>query len=69
LSVQTTGSGTPPTFANYTTTAGDPTLKPTMSNNFDLSVEWYPRAGTSLHAGVFYKRITDSVVYGAAQRR
>jgi TonB-dependent receptor len=68
LSVQTTGSGTPPTFANYTTTAGDPTLKPTMSNNFDLSVEWYPRAGTSLHAGVFYKRITDSVVYGAAQR-
>jgi TonB-dependent receptor len=66
--VQTTGSGTPPTFANYTTTAGDPTLKPTMSNNFDLSVEWYPRAGTSLHAGVFYKRITDSVVYGAAQR-
>jgi TonB-dependent receptor len=68
LSVQTTGSGTPPTFANYTTTAGDPTLKPTMSNNFDLSVEWYPHAGTSLHAGAFYKRITDSVVYGAAQR-
>lgn len=68
LGVQTTGNGTPPDFANYTTTTGDPTLKPTMSNNFDLSVEWYPSAGTSLHLAGFYKRITDSVVFGSTQR-
>lgn len=62
------GNGAPNTFANYTTTSGDPTLKPTMSNNFDLSVEWYPKAGTTLHVAGFYKRIKDLVVFGAAQR-
>ncbi|WP_395335026.1 TonB-dependent receptor [Novosphingobium sp. BL-8H] len=62
------GNGAPDTFANYTTTSGDPTLKPTMSNNFDLSVEWYPKPGTTLHVAGFYKRIKDLVVFGAAQR-
>lgn len=68
LGVQTTGNGTPPNFANYTTSTGDPTLKPTMSNNFDLSAEWYPSPGTSLHIAGFYKRIKDSVVYSSFQR-
>ncbi|WP_395398036.1 TonB-dependent receptor [Novosphingobium sp. BL-8A] len=62
------GNGVPNTFANYTTTSGDPTLKPTMSNNFDLSVEWYPKPGTTLHVAGFYKSIKDLVVFGAAQR-
>ena len=55
-------------FTGYTTQSGDPTLKPTMSNNFDLSVEWYPKPGTTLHIAGFYKRITDLVVFGGAQR-
>ncbi|MGO4170087.1 TonB-dependent receptor [Novosphingobium sp. PhB57] len=63
------GNGAPDTFANYTTTSGDPTLKPTMSNNFDLSLEWYPKPGTTLHVAGFYKRIKDLVVFGAAQRQ
>lgn len=64
IGVNASGDTTPSTFNNYTIDAGDPTLKPTMSNNFDLSLEWYPKPGTTLHVAGFYKRISDSIVYG-----
>nr|WP_166180347.1 TonB-dependent receptor [Altererythrobacter segetis] len=53
----------PPIFVNYTTSSGDPTLKPAMSNNFDLSAEWYPRQGTTVHVAAFYKRVTNLPIY------
>ncbi|PZQ56520.1 MAG: hypothetical protein DI555_03950 [Novosphingobium pentaromativorans] len=65
---RTDGTTGPNIFNNYTIDAGDPTLKPTMSNNFDLSLEWYPKPGTTLHIAGFYKRITDLVVYGGAPK-
>jgi TonB-dependent receptor len=57
----------PPIFVNYTTSSGDPTLKPAMSNNFDLSAEWYPRQGTTFHVAAFYKRITNLPIYALTQ--
>ncbi len=58
----------PGIFTNYTTDAGDPKLKPTISNNFDISLEWYPRAGTSFHLAPFYKRLTNLPVYSLTTR-
>lgn len=53
----------PGIFQNYTSTTGNPKLKPVMSNNFDLSFEWYPRNGTTMHLSAFYKRVTNVYVY------
>lgn len=58
----------PKIFDNYTTDSGNPRLKPAMSNNFDLAVEWYPRPGTSFHVSSFYKRITNLYVYSRTQQ-
>ncbi len=44
------------------TNSGNANLKPLKSNNFDLSLEWYPRAGQSLTAVVFYKKIKDIIM-------
>lgn len=58
-----------PNFTNFTAETGNPLLKPTMSNNFDLSFEWYPRAGTSFHLAPFYKRLTDLPIFSLTQRQ
>lgn len=58
----------PPVFVNFTTNSGDPTLKPTMSNNVDLSFEWYPRQGTTFHVAAFYKHIANLPIYSLTQR-
>ncbi len=55
----------PGIFTGFTSRTGDPTLKPAMANNFDLALEWYPKAGTKFHISAFYKRITDLLVYSA----
>jgi iron complex outermembrane receptor protein len=41
---------------------GNPLLKPAISRNSDLSLEWYHNSATA-HASLFYKEITDSLVY------
>jgi iron complex outermembrane receptor protein len=72
VGVATTNAATPggiPIFSNFTADTGNPLLKPTMSNNFDLSFEWYPRAGTSFHIAPFYKRLTDLPVFSLTQRQ
>ncbi|MBC9035156.1 TonB-dependent receptor [Sphingomonas sp. JC676] len=51
--------GAPGIFTNFTADTGNPFLKPTLSNNLDVSLEWYPRAGTTFHLAPFYKRITN----------
>jgi len=58
----------PPIFTNFTTTAGNPTLKPAMSNNVDLSFEWYPRAGTTMHVAAFYKHIANLPIYSVTDQ-
>lgn len=40
---------------------GNPDLKPTLSNNFDASLEYYYEPLGVLSAGVFYKDLTDYV--------
>lgn len=60
--------GQPGTFTNFTTDAGNPLLKPVRSDNFDISLEWYPRPGTTFHLSPFYKRLSDVLVYTLAQQ-
>ena len=72
VGVATTNAATPggiPIFSNFTAETGNPLLKPTMSNNFDLSFEWYPRSGTSFHIAPFYKRLTDLPIFSLTQRQ
>jgi iron complex outermembrane receptor protein len=60
--------GLPGIFTNFTADTGNPLLKPTMSNNFDMSFEYYPTPGTSFHLAPFYKRLTDLPIYSLTQR-
>jgi TonB-dependent receptor len=51
---------------SYTGNAnGNPYLKPMRANNFDASLEWYPRNATSLTADVFYKQVKDIILRSA----
>jgi iron complex outermembrane receptor protein len=62
------GPQLPPIFTNFTTSSGNPTLRPTMSNNLDLSFEWYPKDGSLLHLALFYKHITNLPIYAVTQQ-
>jgi TonB-dependent receptor len=53
----------PGIFQYYNSGSGDPELKPAVSTNEDLSVEWYPSSATTLHADVFNKSIKDLIIY------
>ena len=61
-------TGEPEFFSNFTASTGNPLLKPTMSNNFDLSFEYYARPGTAFHIAPFYKRITDLPTFSLTER-
>ena len=52
----------------YTADTGNPFLKPTMSRNLDLSLEWYPKPGTTMHIAAFDKRITNLPIRALALR-
>lgn len=58
----------PGIFSNFTTSSGNPFLKPTMSDNFDLSLEWYPKGGALLHLALFHKHITNLPIYAVTQQ-
>ena len=71
IGVATTASpiqGQPGTFTNFTAETGNPLLKPTMSNNFDLSFEYYGARGASFHLAPFYKRLTDLPIFALTTR-
>jgi iron complex outermembrane recepter protein len=53
----------PPIFSYFNTSSGNPTLKPTVSNNLDLSFEWYPKQGTMFHLALFHKKISNLPIY------
>ncbi len=61
-------SGQPGIFTNFTASTGNPFLKPAMSNNVDISLEWYAKPGTMFYLNGFYKRITDLPIYSLTQR-
>jgi iron complex outermembrane receptor protein len=61
--------GGPGIFTNFTADTGNPLLKPTMSNNFDISLEFYAKQGTSFHIAPFYKRITNQPIFSLTQRQ
>ncbi len=42
--------------------AGDPTLKPFLSDNIDLSVEWYYGTASYMSAGYFWKNVSNFIV-------
>lgn len=52
----------------FTGTAGNPNLKPTKSNNFDLTFEYYYGRSNSLTLGLFYKDIKDYIFSGLVEQ-
>lgn len=64
VNTATVGGQQQVTSITYNSTAGDPTLRPTISHNSDLEFEWYPSMSTSAHLSLFYKTLNDTVVYG-----
>jgi len=44
------------------TAAGNPLLKPTKSNQLDLTAEWYPEKSSSLTLAVFDKELKDVIL-------
>lgn len=61
-------SGQPGIFTNFTATTGNPFLKPAMSNNVDVSLEWYVKPGTMFYLNGFYKHIKDLPIYSLTER-
>jgi len=50
------------TFTGLQTFSGNPLLRPTMSNQLDLSYEWYFGDSNSLTIAGFYKELEDSII-------
>ena len=48
--------------SNAAVTVGNPALKPTLGQNFDLALEYYPGDGQIAAAGVFYKQFRDYIL-------
>jgi iron complex outermembrane recepter protein len=48
--------------ASLDASGGNPNLRPYTSNNFDLSLEWYPTPTTTLSAAVYFKSIDSFIV-------
>jgi TonB-dependent receptor len=60
-------------LTNHTVTytgsnSGNVKLKPLTADNFDLALEYYPRAGQSVFATLFYKDVKDIVYNGRYTR-
>lgn len=53
----------PAIFSGYTNTTGNPFLEPEISLNHDLSLEWYPRKGSSVHVSLFHKTIDNYITF------
>lgn len=58
----------PGIFTNFTASTGNPFLKPAMSNNVDVSLEWYAKPGTMFYINGFYKHIKDLPIFSLTDR-
>jgi TonB-dependent receptor len=57
--------GLPGIFNGYNYSSGVTDLKPEISTNEDLSIEWYPSKSLSAHLDVFNKDIKDQIIYNS----
>jgi iron complex outermembrane receptor protein len=62
------GSDLPPLFQRFTTDSGNPFLKPVISHNSDLSLEWYPDRSLTAHLALFHKSIDNWITYGQVRQ-
>ncbi len=53
-----------PTIIGGSATTGNPNLRPQISTNADVSLEWYPKPNFETHVSLFYKDIHDYLTYG-----
>ena len=53
----------PAIFSGYSNTTGNPYLEPEISLNHDISFEWYPRQGSSVHLSLFHKTIDNYITF------
>lgn len=51
-----------------TASSGNPRLQPLLSDNFDVSLEWYIKPGSYLSVGFFDKRVRNFVGNGVTDR-
>lgn len=63
--VEQSGGGATATVREWSLTLGSPDLKPVMSQNYDISAEWYAKPGTTLHVDFFHKNIDNWLVYNS----
>ncbi|QEC76711.1 TonB-dependent receptor [Mucilaginibacter ginsenosidivorax] len=54
---------TSPPSTGGTTITGNPDLKHTTSNNFDLRYELFPKADEQFFVGLYYKQLTNPIEY------
>ena len=52
---------------DYFTEKGNPNLKHTQADNYDLSWAWYPKPNEQLSVGLFYKNIYNPMEWAVAQ--
>lgn len=65
LEAQYPGEGVsiPAIFSGYANTTGNPFLEPEISLNHDISLEWYPRKGSTVHLSLFHKTIDNYITF------
>ena len=54
--------------SSFSSTSGNPLLKPVYSHNADFSVEWYPSQAASAHVALFDKSIDNWITYGISTK-
>lgn len=64
-----TGVGVNGRATGFTGSAGNPFLEPTRANQFDASVEYYFGQANSITLAGFYKRISNYIFAGVAERQ
>lgn len=53
----------PAIFSGYENETGNPFLEPEISLNHDITLEWYPRKGSSVHLSLFHKTIDNYITF------
>jgi len=49
--------------SDATSTQGNPDLRHSIADNYDIRYEWYPGADEQIFGGLFYKKIKDPIEY------
>ena len=57
------GTEIPDIISQYTFQTGNPFLKPEVSTNHDISIEWYPKRGSSAHLSLFHKSVEVFIIF------